>query len=346
MQDNVIERISTALASEKTLEGFVRQLLEMLELVTGMESTYLTHLDPEGIRQHILYARNSQQMQIPEGLSVPWQDTLCKRALDEGRPYTCNVPQVWGDSAAAKELGIMTYVSTPVMTGSGELYGTLCATSAQSREMSEHATQILSLFAELIAQYIRKEQLLQELQQANAALTAVSYTDELTRLPNRRAVFDRLPALFSRARSDAQQLLMAFIDLDGFKQINDQYGHETGDEFLKLVGQRLLGGTRQGEVIGRLGGDEFMVAALLPDAAAPNAAATFRQRLSQLLAGHYAMPACALDYPGASVGVIAVNPLLSTPESAVRDADSAMYEEKKRRKQASAEAASPLARVR
>lgn len=47
MQDNVIERISTALASEKTLEGFVRQLLEMLELVTGMESTYLTHLDPE-----------------------------------------------------------------------------------------------------------------------------------------------------------------------------------------------------------------------------------------------------------------------------------------------------------
>ena len=106
MSDNLIERISTALESEYTLEGLVRQLLEMLELVTNMESTYLTRIEPDGSFQHILFARNSRHMQIPEGLCVPWGDTLCKRALDEGKRYTSDVANVWGDSKAANWLSI------------------------------------------------------------------------------------------------------------------------------------------------------------------------------------------------------------------------------------------------
>ncbi|MEJ5062414.1 sensor domain-containing diguanylate cyclase [Erwinia sp. MYb375] len=333
MKENLIERISTALGSEKTLEGFVRQLLEMLELVTDMESTYLTHIDADGIKQHIVYARNSQTMQIPEGLSVPWEDTLCKRALDEGRRYTCDVPAVWGDSEAAKALGITTYVSTPVWLGDGAIYGTLCAASSESRELSDRAEQVLQLFAELISQYIRKEQLLEELQEANAALTAVSHTDELTGLPNRRAVFAKLPKLFSLARSDTHHLLMAFIDLDGFKQINDRYGHKTGDEFLQAIGQRLKELVHDDDVLGRLGGDEFIIATLAVSNAQPTAVTAFKNRLSSLLSGRYHLSGTKIDYAGASIGIIHVDPQLSTPDSAVRDADAAMYEDKGRRKQ-------------
>ncbi|MBK4724696.1 sensor domain-containing diguanylate cyclase [Pantoea agglomerans] len=333
MKENLIERISTALGSEKTLEGFVRQLLEMLELVTDMESTYLTHIDADGIKQHIVYARNSQAMQIPEGLSVPWEDTLCKRALDEGRRYTCDVPAVWGDSEAAKALGITTYVSTPVWLGDGAIYGTLCAASSESRELSDRAEQVLQLFAELISQYIRKEQLLEELQEANAALTAVSHTDELTGLPNRRAVFAKLPKLFSLARNDTHHLLMAFIDLDGFKQINDRYGHKTGDEFLQAIGQRLKELVHDDDVLGRLGGDEFIIATLAVSNAQPTAVTAFKNRLSSLLSGRYHLSGTKIDYAGASIGIIHVDPQLSTPDSAVRDADAAMYEDKGRRKQ-------------
>ena len=64
-------RVSETLTTEQSLESLVRQLLEMLELVTEMESTYLTKVDINARLQHILYARNSKQMQIPEGLSVP-----------------------------------------------------------------------------------------------------------------------------------------------------------------------------------------------------------------------------------------------------------------------------------
>ncbi|MEW7312147.1 sensor domain-containing diguanylate cyclase [Buttiauxella gaviniae] len=334
MSDNLIERISTALESEYTLEGLVRQLLEMLELVTNMESTYLTRIEPDGSFQHILFSRNSRQMQIPEGLSVPWGDTLCKRALDEGKRYTSDVAGVWGDSQAARELGVTTYVSTPVTLADGSLYGTLCAASSEHRVLSERSEQVLQLFAQLIAQQIQNEQLLQQLQQANAALTTASYTDELTGLPNRRAVFEQLPKLFSQARDDARFVLLAFADLDDFKEINDVYGHEAGDDFLCAVGQRLQNGARSDEIIGRVGGDEFVVAGVGPEEhdLALQAAQALKIRLSNLLTGEYQLHSSVINYAGPSIGVVAVNPALTDHDLALREADAAMYLEKDRRR--------------
>ncbi|MGQ8978654.1 diguanylate cyclase, partial [Enterobacter hormaechei] len=82
MSDIILARVSETLSTEQSLDSLVRQLLEMLEIVTDMESTYLTKIDINARLQHILYARNSKQMQIPEGFSVPWDETLCKRAID------------------------------------------------------------------------------------------------------------------------------------------------------------------------------------------------------------------------------------------------------------------------
>lgn len=334
MSDNLIERISSALESEYTLEGLVRQLLEMLELVTNMESTYLTRIEPDNSQQHILFSRNTRKMQIPEGLSVPWDDTLCKRALDEGKRYTCDVASIWGDSQAAKDLGIHTYVSTPVMLSDGSLYGTLCAASTEHRELSERSEQVLQLFAQLIAQQIQNEQLLKKLQQANAALTAVSYTDELTKLPNRRAVFEQLPQLFEHASDESHYVLVAFTDLDNFKQINDQYGHETGDDFLSAVGQRLKEGVSDAEILGRVGGDEFIVAGEGPADfdEAQRAAHEFKTRLKNLLSGEYKLHSCTINYEGPSIGAIAINPAVTDPDQAIHEADQAMYLDKKHRK--------------
>ena len=66
-----------------------------------MESAYLTIIDSDRGRQYVQYALNEDSMIIPEGLSVPWEDTLCKRAIDENRFYSDNVSEYWGDSEAA-----------------------------------------------------------------------------------------------------------------------------------------------------------------------------------------------------------------------------------------------------
>ncbi len=326
MSDIILARVSETLSTEQSLEGLVRQLLEMLEIVTDMESTYLTKVDINARLQHILYARNSKKMQIPEGLSVPWGDTLCKRAIDSGTIFSNQVAELWADCDAAKALGITTYMSIPVHLADGSLYGTLCATSTQQKELSERGEQVLRLFAGLIAQYIQKESLVSQLREANAALIAHSYTDALTGLPNRRAIFENLTTLFSLAKHLKRNAVIAFIDLDDFKLINDRFGHETGDRFLIEVGKRLTDEQTQDEIIGRLGGDEFLVACLSKGDEEIN---LLKTRLNARIAGEYWLGQVHIVYPGASLGVVEVDPASTDADSALRDADLAMYQDKK-----------------
>lgn len=335
MSDSFVSQISTALVGEKSFEGLVRELLTLLELATDLESTYLTKIDLDASIQSILFARNSKTMTIPEGLSVPWGDTLCKRALDEGRVYTNDVPSCWGDSDAAQALGIVTYVSTPIRLEDGSLYGTLCAASSEQKPLTQRGEEVLRLFGKLISQHIEKEKLVQDLQQANEALRTHSYVDALTKLPNRRAVMENLPRQFALARRNRQSVLIAFIDLDGFKQINDQFGHSTGDAFLVEIGHRLLAGIRAGDLLGRLGGDEFIVSGLCLGESA-DVLAAMKARLQKALQGHYKLPRVALDYLGASLGIIVADVEKTTPDQALSDADAAMYLDKKKRKEGKA----------
>ena len=326
MSDQIIARVSQSLAKEQSLESLVRQLLEMLEMVTDMESTYLTKVDVEARLQHIMFARNSQKMHIPENFTVSSDYSLCKRAIDENCFFSDEVPDRWGDCIAARNLGITTFLSTPIHLPDGSFYGTLCAASSEKRQWSERAEQVLQLFAGLIAQYIQKEALVEQLREANAALIAQSYTDSLTGLPNRRAIFENLTTLFSLARHLNHKIMIAFIDLDNFKLINDRFGHNSGDLFLIQVGERLNTLQQNGEVIGRLGGDEFLVVSLNNENAD---IPSLRERIQQQIRGEYHLGDVDLYYPGASLGIVEVDPETTDADSALHAADIAMYQEKK-----------------
>ena len=330
MSDYILARVSETLTQDHSLETLVRQLLEMLEMVTEMESTYLTRIDTDGRYQHILYSRNSKQLDIPEGFSLPWDDSLCKRALDDNRLFSDDVAHDWADCEAARAIGITSYLSTPVQLADGSLFGTLCAASTGQHTLTMRGQQVLRLFAGLIAQSIEKEKLVEQLREANAALIAHSYTDPLTGLPNRRAVFEHLTALFDSARKVGYQVIIAFIDLDDFKAINDRLGHEAGDRFLIEVGERLSGSCQKDEIVGRIGGDEFLLACR--GSAADNhsdaALAQRKQKLQHCLIGEYHLGPVKIFYPGASVGVVEINPADTDADSALHAADQAMYQEK------------------
>lgn len=324
--------LADTLGRARTLEELVRPLLAVLEAITGMESTYLTSIDEDAGLQTILFARNTHAMQIPEALSVPWGDTLCRRALDEGRMHTEDVPSTWGDSEAARALGIHSYISAPVRLEDGHLYGTLCAASAQARPISDEARDALRLFSGLISQQLERERLVRDLQAANAALSASLLIDSVTTLPNRRALLEDLTRRILHGHRSHESVLVAFLDLDGFKAINDRHGHDVGDQFLAAMGAALRNGLRADDFIARMGGDEFVAVASVPAEGMPHALEAFRNRLTACTQGQFALGTVTLDYAGPSIGVVAANDADDGVEALIARADAAMYKVKKARR--------------
>ncbi len=339
--DALLLRLSQSVASAWTLEDLTRPLLEMLETVTGLESTYLTSIDAEKGVQHILFARNSLELLIPEGLSVAWTDTLCKRALEEERFFTNDVSACWGDSDAARALGIQTYLSIPIKMADGAVYGTLCAASTSKLPLAPHAAHMLQLFARLIAQHIERERLLAHLEKANTQLATEALTDTLTGLPNRRSMTAELVRTLARAQRDGTGVLVSFIDLDGFKEINDTHGHQVGDQFLAAMAESLSDGLRAGDVLARFGGDEFVALGRGPKLGeeASSAARIFQERLTQKCRTCLHLGGVDIQCSGASVGVVVVDPHTTTAETALTQADAAMYAVKRLRRQERAQQA-------
>ncbi len=326
-------QLADSITDAHSLEQLVRPLLALLESATGLESTYMTAIDEAAGLQHVLYAHNSMSLTIPEGLSVPWGDTLCKRALEEECAYTDDVAGRWGDSDAARELGIATYASTPIHGPGGRLYGTLCAASDTSKPATDEAGRVLRMCSQLIGQQVEREWLLQELRAANHALAMSAFTDHVTGLPNRRAVMEELSRRLARREREHGALLIAFIDLDGFKTINDLHGHEAGDMLLAEVARALTQTSRADDYCARLGGDEFVVLASVPGGDGNAALAALRQRLHDATRGRFELgDGLVINYGGPSIGAVLVPGDIHDSDAALALADAAMYETKRLRK--------------
>ncbi len=159
-------------------------------------------------------------------------------------------------------------------------------------------------------------------------LTHRATHDELTGLPNRAALMERLRASVHRL-DGTQMLAVLFCDLDGFKDINDGLGHSVGDQVLVAVARRLRQRCRSADVVARFGGDEFVIVQPVPDVARARATA---DRLVEALAEPIAVGDAEVA-PGASIGVAVVDsaPVGEDPVGTLlRDADTAMYHAKER----------------
>ena len=121
-----------------------------------------------------------------------------------------------------------------------------------------------------------------ERKRTEQAIRQLAFHDPLTQLPNRRLLLDRLPQLISRAKREQSRLALLFIDLDRFKPINDEQGHEVGDWLLQSVAQRIQGCLRESDTAARIGGDEFVV--LLPDLQADDDALAVAEKIRLALA--------------------------------------------------------------
>lgn len=495
--DTQLAQLAQFVANANTLEGLTRPLLGLLQQITGLESTYLTSIDEQAGVQRVDIVHNAGQLHLPEGLTVPWHDTLCKRALESQCFVTENVADVWGDSDAAKQLGIKTYISVPICSNTGQLMGTLCGASTQQHGLQQRPelTQIIKLCADLISHQLNREsvsaaaharadaaeaqlervkllatasdicvaaqslslaitqiahlmqqrgywqQVLafevqqqafnalseegtvwqpllapwlaatgaaqlahhvvplaftarpalaaecngilvniyvqdevvaallvldeqpvlsadnkllllaisnalsllaarldehQQLVKLNQQFSYFALHDPLTGLPNRRYLLEELQRQIARADRQQQHFAVIFVDLDKFKAINDQYGHETGDDFLKEFAIRLSQGMRKGDFVARQGGDEFVMICQLTEHSEQQCH-ELEQRLRQRCTGDFQLPQQHLVYAGPSIGMVVRYPGDNTDVDALlSQADAAMYRDKKQRRQMSA----------
>jgi len=199
-------------------------------------------------------------------------------------------------------------------------------------EMVQDASDKLALVTQALEGEISERQVMDlalalVTQQEQVARHAALH-DPLTGLPNRTLFYDRLEHGLAQARRHDLALAVMFLDLDGFKQVNDTYGHDVGDALLQTIAERLKENTRDDDTVSRLGGDEFLY--LLMGATDEQSVANLAQKIldriqlpCQLSAGEVSVLL--------SIGIAIFPKNGTTVESLIKGADAAMYQAKRSR---------------
>ncbi|BBF84634.1 diguanylate cyclase [Aquitalea magnusonii] len=172
----------------------------------------------------------------------------------------------------------------------------------------------------LIAAFNR---LLGKLHEQQGQLERLAHHDTLTGLPNRRLLADRLKLALAQSRRHGTHLALLFMDLDGFKRINDSQGHDAGDEALRMVTERLQAIVRESDTLARIGGDEFVLLMSHLDTRAAETARIVADKCIAAMQQPLSINGASCKV-GISIG-IAMDTPASTADSLMQQADQAMY---------------------
>ena len=207
--------------------------------------------------------------------------TFCHHALVAGGPLVLDdvtqVP-VYRDVPTVESLGVRAYAGVPLVTDDGQVLGSFCAIDFKTKNWTELDIEILSVFAHSAMREIalrqaitdttsvnsRLAEQMQKVDELNQRLEVLSKTDSLTGLHNRRSFEQSLVFELAIIERKSTPLSLLVVDIDHFKQLNDEHGHAAGDKALQTIAALLNSCTRSIELVARIGSEEFAV--ILPGA--------------------------------------------------------------------------------
>jgi diguanylate cyclase (GGDEF)-like protein/PAS domain S-box-containing protein len=199
----------------------------------------------------------------------------------------------------------------------------------QIRSREELEIQVLELRdreERMARQTFELETLATRLAESEQKMAELANHDSLTGLPTLRLCHDRLNQAMAQAQRSQTLMAVFYVDLDGFKPVNDTYGHDAGDRVLKEVANRMRGCFREVDTVSRIGGDEFLV--LLTGLGFRDVVVPLAERLLNSFSDEFSFEEGGTNI-GASIGIAFFNGASDTPESLIKRADKAMYDAKK-----------------
>jgi diguanylate cyclase (GGDEF)-like protein len=226
-------------------------LTRLAQAITGAEAAAVHIFDAD-------YQRRIAAVGAPL-VDHPQADSMCRVVLREEariitRDATAERQFQYSSFVQDPIAPVRFYASVPLHVGGGVAVGTVCAFDTVPRELSDRQIKGLEDIAELARAHLELVKVATDLGQA-AAL------DPLTEAVNRVIFHDRLAQALARRRRRDMLILVAMIDLNDFKALNDTHGHECGDAALRWTADRLKACLRAADTVGRLGGDEFAIVA-------------------------------------------------------------------------------------
>ncbi|MBU6391764.1 MAG: diguanylate cyclase [Planctomycetes bacterium] len=228
-------------------------------------------------------------------------------------------PEASAEKENLEKFGIKSLLALPVYTEK-KLVGFVSLNNVvKVGTWHEEYTDLLRIMAEIIGGAIARKQ-------AEATITQMAFHDALTKLPNRNLLQDHLQMAIDSGKRNEKTAAVMFLDLDGFKNINDSFNHHTGDLLLRAVAERLIQRLRKSDTACRMGGDEFTV--ILPDLTHAQDAAIVAQKTLDNLSQPYQIEGHEI-HTTASIGISLYPSDADNPDDLLKKADIAMYRSKK-----------------
>ena len=304
----------TTATGQAFFEALVQTLSNALNVRYAFIGT-LTDSAANSIRTLAVWAGGAQS----ENFEYSLEHTPCANVIAQGFClYPSGVADQFPQDLLLKQMGVDAYLGVPLRTATGEVLGILVVLHDSPIHPAALPQEILQIFASRAASELERLR-------AEEALQHRATHDSLTGLPNRTLFLDRLAHAITQAEHRRDQLAVLFLDLDGFKHVNDTLGHAVGDALLQEVSQRLQSNLRTEDTLARMGGDEFTL--LLTDPAPMETAVRFAESTLEALAAPFALGGHDLFLTG-SIGVSFYPHDGLDVTSLLRHADMAMYRAK------------------
>jgi diguanylate cyclase len=296
-------------------------VISTLEQELPGSAVWVGHLDGDRGVLRVVASGGETAFGLEPGVEAPLGTSFCDVLASGAGAPLCNdvaLDAVYGALPAAVALGVGSFTGAPLRVGDGAPVGTLCAFHHDRGAYSERELRLIGTFAALLARELEHERRRADLEGVMEDLRRQAMTDPLTGVANRRAFSVALTAAWGRGLS-GRRGAVALVDLDGFKKVNDRHGHLEGDRVLADVARVLQRACRDGDVVGRLGGDEFGV--VLEDRDAARWAARIKKEVAAVAVAR------GIRF-GVSVGFAQLAGT-QAPEDALAAADAALYAAKR-----------------